>query len=178
MALGDNKALMAQRNGDGHIRVYAGLRVPEDWGQCCGFDLAEPAAARAGLLMLFDGWAEPLLAMLRLADPIFQPWPLFAYPHDQSWRPQPDITLLGDAAHIMPPFTGKGANYAMLDALELADCLTSDRFADVAAALSGYEAAMLARMSPAIRETLASQDLLLSPEAPTNLVKLITDRLA
>lgn len=31
LALGDNKGLMAQRNGDGHIRIYIALRVPEDW---------------------------------------------------------------------------------------------------------------------------------------------------
>jgi 2-polyprenyl-6-methoxyphenol hydroxylase-like FAD-dependent oxidoreductase len=178
MALGDNKALMAQRNGDGHIRIYAGLRVPEDWTRNCGIDLTDLGATRTGLLALFDGWAEPLLAMLRLADPVFQPWPLFTCPSNQSWRPQPDVTLLGDAAHIMPPFTGKGANYAMLDALELSDCLTSNRFADVASALASYEAAMLARMSPAIEESLASQDLLISPEAPANVAQFLAHGVA
>jgi hypothetical protein len=66
----------------------------------------------------------------------------------------------------------------MLDALELADCLTSNRFADVASALASYEATMLARMSCAIKETLASQDLLISPEAPANVAELIAHRTA
>jgi 2-polyprenyl-6-methoxyphenol hydroxylase-like FAD-dependent oxidoreductase len=78
----------------------------------------------------------------------------------------------------MPPFTGKGANYAMLDALELSDCLTSNRFADVASALASYEAAMLARMSPAIEESLASQDLLISPEAPANVAQFLAHGVA
>jgi 2-polyprenyl-6-methoxyphenol hydroxylase-like FAD-dependent oxidoreductase len=82
--------------------------------------------------------------------------------------------LLGDAAHVMPPFTGKGANYAMLDALELADNLTSDRFA--AAAIHAYDMVMLARMSDAIRETLASQDMVIAADAPSGLVAHISGR--
>ncbi len=42
----------------------------------------------------------------------------------------------------------------MLDALELADRLTSDRFPDIAWAFADYEAVMLARMPVVIEETL------------------------
>ncbi len=54
----------------------------------------------------------------------------------------------------------------MLDALELADRLTSDRFPDIAWAFADYEAVMLARMPVVIEETLASQDLMISACAP------------
>jgi len=77
----------------------------------------------------------------------------------------------------MPPFTGKGANYTMLDALELADNLTSDRFADPAAAIHAYDMVMLARMSDAIRETLASQDVMIAADAPGRLISHIAGRL-
>lgn len=169
MVLGDNKALMAQRNGDGHIRIYVALRVPEDWTQQCGLDFGQPSQARAGLLNLFEGWDTKLTEMLRASDDLFLPRPLFTFPPEQTWHPQPNVTLLGDAAHVMPPFTGKGANFAMLDAVELADCLLSGQFADVAKALRAYEIKMLARMSDAISETLAAQELMIAANAPEGL---------
>jgi len=52
----DNKGLMAQRNGHNHIRVYAGMRIPEGWETTAGFDARHPPTARAWLLAQFDGW--------------------------------------------------------------------------------------------------------------------------
>ena len=46
-------------------------------------------------------------------------------PPDYRWDTQPGLTMLGDASHVMPPYTGKGVNLAMLDALELADALSA-----------------------------------------------------
>lgn len=42
-----------------------------------------------------------------------------------TWAANSHITLLGDAAHIMPP-SGEGVNLAMLDALELSEALTGN----------------------------------------------------
>jgi len=177
MAVGDNKALMAQRNGNGDIRVYVALRVPQAWTRHCGLDFGRLAEARAGLLKLFSGWSPRLRAMLEEADDCFVPRPLFTFPPQQIWRSLPNATLLGDAAHVMPPFTGKGANYAMLDAAELADNLTSGCFTDLTAAIRDYEATMLTRMKLAIGETLASQDLMIAPDAPAGLSALVEQRM-
>ena len=46
-------------------------------------------------------------------------------PLDQHWEVLPNFTMLGNAAHVMPPFAGEGVNMAMLDALELSEYLTS-----------------------------------------------------
>jgi 2-polyprenyl-6-methoxyphenol hydroxylase-like FAD-dependent oxidoreductase len=49
LATSDDKALIAQRNGDGNIRVYVTLRVPEDWTQRCGLAFEQLDPTRQGL---------------------------------------------------------------------------------------------------------------------------------
>jgi 2-polyprenyl-6-methoxyphenol hydroxylase-like FAD-dependent oxidoreductase len=178
MATSDNKALLAQRNGDGNIRIYVTLRVPESWTKTSGLDFDNPAQVREKLLAQFDGWAPHITEMLRVSDDFFVPRPLYTFPPHQTWTPQPDITLLGDAAHVMPPFTGKGANFAMLDAVELADALTDGRFPDIPVALRAYEAVMLERMVDAITEVITDQDVFISDTAPEGIVALMQRRVA
>jgi 2-polyprenyl-6-methoxyphenol hydroxylase-like FAD-dependent oxidoreductase len=59
-----------------------------------------------------------------------------------TWRPTPGVTLIGDAAHLMPP-VGEGANMAMLDGARLALALAGN-LADPAGALAAFEAEMFA----------------------------------
>lgn len=178
LAVGDNKALMAQRNGDGHLRVYIALRVSEDWVTNGGIDFKLPAKALESLLGLFEGWSPELLNLLCASDDIFLPRPLYTLPANQSWATRPGITILGDAAHVMPPFTGQGANLAMLDAVELAECLTLGGYTTPTEAIRAFEQKMLSRMQEAIHATLASQDLIISPNAPVPLVDAIRHRLS
>ncbi len=62
--------------------------------------------------------------------------------------------MLGDAAHLMPPFAGEGVNMAMLDALELGLCLISDDFDDVQSAIAAYEIEMRARTGATAEQTM------------------------
>jgi len=177
MITSDNRAMMAQRNGSDHIRVYVILRVPESWARTSGIDFNNAAQARAALLEPFSDWAPPMTAMLLHSDDTFSPRPLYNVPVEQSWRSQPDVALLGDAAHVMPPFTGKGANYAMLDAVELAENLTSGRYSDVAAAIRAYDLNMLKRMRESVAETMESQEVMISPQAPKGILELFQRRI-
>lgn len=68
--------------------------------------------------------------------------PLFALPVPHTWEHSPSVTLLGDAAHLMPPL-GVGVNLAMLDASELALALV--RSSTVDDAVRSYEKSMLPR---------------------------------
>lgn len=177
LATSDNKALIAQRNGDGNIRVYVAFRVPEDWTQRSGISFDQPDSARQGLLKMFEGWEPHLCEMIKAAE-VFIPRSLYTHPPRQTaWLSRENVTLLGDAAHVMPFFTGKGVNLAMLDALELAENLTSGKFSDVNEALRAYETRMLDRMAREISETLAAGDVFISNVAPAGIPELFQRRL-
>lgn len=159
-AIGVNRAVLAQRNGDGSIHLYAALRTPESSTRTRG--------SRAELARLFEGWHPDLLAALDAVDDGFAHWPLHTVPAEQHWAPHRGITLVGDAAHVMPPFTGEGVNMALLDAVELVEALTS--IDDRDAAIATYERAMLARMAPAVAAANAAGDVLLSPRGAASLL--------
>ncbi|KXV63996.1 monooxygenase [Acetobacter orleanensis] len=122
LAVGDNRALITQRNGYGHIRGYVGVRVAEsvarEWGKWSG------ERVRQALRDAFAGWAPELRDVIETGE-FIGARPLYALPVGHSWKSQAGLTLLGDAAHLMSPFSGEGVNLALADAVELADALTS-----------------------------------------------------
>jgi 2-polyprenyl-6-methoxyphenol hydroxylase-like FAD-dependent oxidoreductase len=136
----DGRALVAQRNSNGHIRCYAIFYAPEDWA--ADLDFADTAAVRAHLLERFAGWHPSLLGFLRDLDGGFTHRPLHVLPVPHAWTHTPRLTLLGDAAHLMPPL-GVGANLALLDGTELATALATAP--NVGEAVRTYEAGMLPR---------------------------------
>nr|WP_205905489.1 NAD(P)/FAD-dependent oxidoreductase [Collimonas pratensis] len=139
----DGKEIIAQRNGNAHIRAYAIFRVPADWA-VRRFDLASPAAMRAELIKEFDGFAPEILDLFRASNDHFAIRPICALPVGHCWPSRRGLTLLGDAAHVMSPFGGDGVNNAMFDAAELARLLIER--ADWAEAVAEYETLMFARI--------------------------------
>lgn len=142
-AVGDDRILIGQRNGMGHIRGYAGLRI----GETTARTLREAPAdrIRADTLAAFAGWADRLLEVIERGD-LLAVRPLYALPVGHRWDSRPGLTLLGDAAHLMSPFSGEGVNLALADAVDLADALTSG---EGWAAIARHEAAMIERAIPA-----------------------------
>jgi 2-polyprenyl-6-methoxyphenol hydroxylase-like FAD-dependent oxidoreductase len=111
----------------------------------------------------FAGWNPDLLGVLDEIDTDFAYWPLYGMPAHQHWRPHTGITLLGDAAHVMPPFGGEGVNMALIDAVELVHTLFSPQHATIDEAIAVFEQIMLDRMVGSILDTNAGGELLLSP---------------
>ncbi|MFC9460048.1 FAD-dependent oxidoreductase [Streptomyces sp. NPDC056983] len=158
---GVNRALVAQRNSGGHVKVYAQFRVPLD--QNTNLDPADVEAVRSSLLALFDGWAAPVLDLLRHGT-AFVRRPLYVLPVSHTWTHVSGVTLLGDAAHLMPPL-GAGANLAMLEGAELAESIAAAPGpADLDEAVRAFEEQMWARASRWANITAAGLERLVSPD--------------
>ena len=134
------RGVCAQRNSGDRIRVYIIRRVPADWISASG--LTGDADIRAFLLDEYAAWSPTLRRMIADNEGPYVDRPIFALPVPHTWPHDPAVTLLGDAAHLMPPL-GVGVNLAMLDASELAVALANA--ATIDDALRTYEATMLPR---------------------------------
>ncbi|WP_431676174.1 FAD-dependent oxidoreductase [Kitasatospora sp. KL5] len=157
------RGLFAQRNSGDHIRVYIIQRAPVDWIGAGGLTIRDTDAIRALLLEGFRDWSPALRRMITDNDGLYVDRPINALPVPHTWEHNPTVTLLGDAAHLMPPL-GVGVNLAMLDASELALAIVGNDSID--AAVRAYESTMLPR-SHKMQELLDhGAEELLSTELP------------
>jgi FAD-dependent urate hydroxylase len=89
----------------------------------------------------FAGWSDlvdQVLATLTDDDLGPSPFPHFRHPIPRSPR-RGAVTLVGDAAHTMPPILAQGTNQALLDTMVLCKALSDLRNADLSSALRWYE---------------------------------------
>ncbi|MEO3403092.1 NAD(P)/FAD-dependent oxidoreductase [Mucilaginibacter sp. CAU 1740] len=171
-ALDDAKTLIVSSKGDGSLVFYAGLKTTETWLQDSRIDFKNKAQVFAWFKQEFAGWGEIWDELFENTEPVFIPRPQYCMPLDQTWQALPNLTMLGDAAHLMPPYAGEGVNMAMLDALELAECLLSENFSNTHDAIAAYETQMRKRASETAAVTLEQTDSLHSVDGLKNLVAM------
>jgi len=88
-------------------------------------DFARPGRPIDMIRSNFKGWSESadrLLATLTDEDLARSPFPHFRHPIPRPG--QGAVTLLGDAAHTMPPTLAQGTNQALLDTMVLCKALS------------------------------------------------------
>lgn len=167
--MGDGISFVAQRNGDGRVRIGVSFyRTPEDWFATSGIPFDDPDAAKARLIELLPGWDPRFTALIEACDDQVTPRSITTLPVGLTWPSRPDVTLVGDAAHLMPP-TGQGANMALLDGAALALALAANP-EDIPAAVEGYEREMFERTGAAARRSAEMKKMLMSPDAAQQLL--------
>ena len=184
-ALGDSRGIIAQRNSGDVVRVYAAVRVPLG-----AFDDANAAAAaeeeggtsRAAVLRYFDGWAPKLRALIEAPGAKgFAVRPLYVLPSGHTWNTAPGgrATLLGDAAHLMVPFSGAGANLAMADGADLGLVLAKAKTpSELLERVREYETAMRERARGEWKESMQNMDTFLSDSAPAAALEKMKELMA
>jgi 2-polyprenyl-6-methoxyphenol hydroxylase-like FAD-dependent oxidoreductase len=159
----DNKILMTADHGinfvanpdnNGALTYNVTFRKPKDWMLKNELDFKNTTNIVTFLSNLLHNWHQSYQSLLRSTS-FFAGLPTRKISLDNFWtndRPLP-ITLIGDAAHLMPPFAGEGANSGLMDALILSENLTSGNFKNIEDAIFDYEQKMFAYAKEAQHQT-------------------------
>ena len=205
LVLGDSRGILPQKNGDDTLRVYAALRVSEQWlDEPDGGAFLSAGGAQAVdelIARYFHDWFQPALDLLRPSDVqsiaarrIYALPPEHRFSHTAQTRL---VTAVGDAAHVMSPFAGEGVNLAMLDAAQLALALasvlspslpatsaplssspSSSVVERLAAAIATFEQAMFERSAESAVESASNLELILSEDGASGMAAMMKQMMA
>lgn len=168
----DGKILHLSSKGDGSLDFYISCKMDENWLQSSGIDFSDKTQILTWFKKEFAGWDNVWLELVENMSLPLLLRPQYCMPFDQHWDAQTNITLLGDAAHIMPP-SGEGVNLAMLDALELTECLTGNDFADLQSAIAAYEKPMQQRAAAEAQVSMEMVEWMHAEGAQDKMVQLL-----
>jgi len=135
-------------------------------------------SALAALRARFASWPGPVAELLRtLDDETLTPWEHLSQPVARTWG-RGAVTLLGDAAHTMPPSLSQGVNSTLQDAALLTrslDAVSAGR--PLAPVLRHYEATRARQVRPVAR-LAASESSITYRRSSTAAMRLMPDALA
>jgi 2-polyprenyl-6-methoxyphenol hydroxylase-like FAD-dependent oxidoreductase len=181
---GGGKSLMLQRYGaafeDKRASLYyivmpgdrsaSGGSIGGAAGRFYANDDADVVRSRLKDEMAALGWPR-LLDDAVDACHTFVERPIMLHPMEPSFRNDLRLPLhcIGDAAHVIPPYTGEGGCQAIADADELAQYLGTAGADFSIEGLRALEDSMFARVKPIVRQADMTRKIFGAKEAPTTL---------
>ena len=138
IGLGGDQAILGQRNGDGRIMAYISFKTKyEKLDEYRNLSLD---ALKERLLAEYSDWDSELQNYIAYSYDDIKFRRIYKLPIGLTWATQPNITIIGDAAHLMSPFAGEGVNMALYDAYILAESFKN--FNNLTEVLKVYEQQM------------------------------------
>ncbi|EFA76945.1 hypothetical protein PPL_09697 [Heterostelium album PN500] len=175
--LSDGKFVAAQQKTSGSMVVYFSSRKDENFAKESNLLGNDRELVRQYLLKEYSDWDPVFLDLIKEATKapvtVRNLSDTARFNNINNWRVNSRVTLVGDCAHVMPPFAGDGANMAMMDSLELARELTSLSNKTMEEAIENYQTKMLKRTKESGNDTNKSLDDLHSPRALESFVSMI-----
>jgi 2-polyprenyl-6-methoxyphenol hydroxylase-like FAD-dependent oxidoreductase len=169
IALGGERTIGMGTKPEGSVLIYAGLKTDGGTVRQNLEAASRPDQRVAWFHTNFEGWSDLWNPLFR--ETVSMVWrPLLVCPPDQSWESKSNVTLIGDAAHVVPPYAGEGVNMAMLDALVLSKLLLNEESS--LNAIATYEAEMFARMQHMTADTMANTEMFYATDACERVVAL------
>lgn len=175
-AYSDLKSIVAQQLSSGNLWISAYGPYKEDYTSTCGFDANDTGSVKAHLRESLRDWRPELLDAIEKAEGDVSWRSLYMLPVGFTWPHRKGVTLLGDAAHLMTPFSGIGVNTAFQDAMILAKQITDFAKSPATSSLdehiNAYEKEMYVHAHKAQRHTEGSMtDVMLTPGAPRTTIE-------
>lgn len=123
-AYSDGHSVGVQQIGSGSMRVSDWGVRDETWPKNNNIEILGAVGVKKMLGEEYKKWDPRLQKFFSVADDDSIVTRSFSMiPKGTRWVNKPGVTLIGDAAHVMVPFAGEGANIAMADAMKLAQCI-------------------------------------------------------
>ncbi|MFP7654855.1 FAD-dependent oxidoreductase [Chryseobacterium proteolyticum] len=164
MTSNQGSLFVANPYNNGSLTYGLIIQKPQEWDQGNALDFQDKESVIQFLSERLPDWGKPYQEVFQ-ATSFFVGLPTRKLPLKQ-WkdsRPLP-ITLIGDAAHLMPPFAGQGVNIGLVDTLTLSENLTEGSFETVEAAIKDYELKMIKYAAEAQQESAVNEAEMRDPD--------------